>query len=885
MEQILSRYNSAKDRGGLELEVRFGNITKETFLSLASSVVDGKEFVAKSVECAVNIICSDKNTQWIQRIIYNGDATTRTYHKKTRLGRAQQYDYLPYRVSLSREEQVKPFKLLCENPHIRFKVRLSANLLGGQASAIVAEESPKWRFDLTAVRQGSLEELGSLKLIRSHLFGDCPGVSNFIQSLKHEHLNRYEVELEYLGDEISKEDLHVVKKVFQLINPAYLNAAAYRDELFHVARWIFCGGEECSASVRAFRDKKDAKLRDIINQARTISKHSYYKSIYPPIGYYITEKADGHRAIVSINGNRCRILTERDLIEHIDGDEFRPGAVTIVDAERLADGRVLLFDVIAFDSKPLAAEEFSSRIGHLEKAAELISKFVPAVAKRYVRLDHNLEEGFRQIYPGRYDYLVDGIILTEPGMNYSKTHNYKWKPYSHNTIDFLCVRAPANFAVPEPLKGQGTLYLLFVGISQKVRDTLGPRPLREISKIFADIDPAYGPIQFAPSANPWAYIYYHNGPEDLDRKIIELRRSDDGTAWEFVRIREDRRPSPTYYGNNYQVAENTYMNYIDRFRFEDLFRRDGGYFEKTASHIYTTPNKYKRFVISMVFKRILSGARWVIDEAAGRGADLHRYYELGVENALFIDNDPTAMAELIERKFSLINSKRRASWLGDDTITKPQVHRFMIHTLVADLRKDSAALVSDVYQFGAYPGEVDCVVCNFALHYLCGRIEDLRNLLMFNATMLKTGGVFMFTVMDGAAVHELLKPYKEGQTWESREGDVVKYAIKKKYDSAKLLPAGQMISVLLPFSSEMYDEPLCNIDTVIKEAKALGFEPEENSSMDTMFEDFAKVDSGMYSKLTDEDKKYIALHRYVTLRLVQRKRGGATARRRKPRAK
>ena len=192
-----------------------------------------------------------------------------------------------------------------------------------------------------------------------------------------------------------------------------------------------------------------------------------------------------------------------------------------------------------------------------------------------------------------------------------------------------------------------------------------------------------------------------------------------------------------------------------------------------------------------------------------------------------------------------------------------------VHTLVADLKTPCADLVAATFQYGLNPAMVDGTVCNFALHYMCDTIEHMRNLLAFNARMLKVGGVFIFTVMDGKSVHELLKPLKQGQQWEARENGVLKYAIKKNYTSDKLTACGQMISVLLPFSDEMYDEPLCNVDVVISEATKLGFAVELDSSMITFADKFARADAALAHALTTDDKQYIGLHKFVSLRKMK----------------
>jgi hypothetical protein len=103
-----------------------------------------------------------------------------------------------------------------------------------------------------------------------------------------------------------------------------------------------------------------------------------------------------------------------------------------------------------------------------------------------------------------------------------------------------------------------------------------------------------------------------------------------------------------------------------------------------------------------------------------------------------------------------------------------------------------------------------------------------------------------------------------------KQSGVIKYAMKKLYSGDKLSPFGQKISVLLPLADEMYEEPLANIDAIIKEAQKLGFEVELNASFNDKLPLFAKGAKHLYDALTPDDIKYIGLHQVVTLRLMRK---------------
>jgi SAM-dependent methyltransferase len=360
-------------------------------------------------------------------------------------------------------------------------------------------------------------------------------------------------------------------------------------------------------------------------------------------------------------------------------------------------------------------------------------------------------------------------------------------------------------------------------------------------------------------------------------------------------VREDRKMEKTYFGNDFKIAELTYLNYIDPFDIESLWMESSGYFTKSSgatANIYNAPNKYKRFVVSTVLRDNLSNTKWIIDEASGRGADLHRYQQIGVENAIFMDVDPVGIAELVRRKFEFFAAKggRRDKFLKKggssddpkrlqfvtaydkihgveyDKLIQKDVRSLTIHTMVLDLKTPADIIRDRVLQFGVNVGGVDGIVCNFALHYLCDTTEHLRNIIEFNSRMLKVGGVFIFTVMSGEKVLQLLRDVPKGGQWEVREGELAKYTIKRLFDSPTLAAAGQMISVRLPFTDQLVDEPLCNIANVVKVAGTYGFELESDSCLDVYLDQFKQANRELHDKLTADDIAYIKLHHFITLR-------------------
>ncbi len=198
-----------------------------------------------------------------------------------------------------------------------------------------------------------------------------------------------------------------------------------------------------------------------------------------------------------------------------------------------------------------------------------------------------------------------------------------------------------------------------------------------------------------------------------------------------------------------------------------------------------------------------------------------------------------------------------------------------VFTSVQDLTASFEECVSAATRHGEVPGSIDAIASVFAFHYFCRDTDTILRVLTFVSHMLKPGGVFMFTTMEGDRIFKLFsggsRSLRKGggvTRWELKEPGQdalgAKYAIERRFDSNNLTAAGQMIAVKLPFSDEMRPEPLANIRHIIDAAKTAGLKLEEHGN----FADYMDAASGapFFDKLTEHDKTYISLHTYVVLK-------------------
>lgn len=878
VDKALEKYNEIvndpKTDGNVELELRFDDITHENFMVLLKKAEEqyGAGVYTTDVHVSANDVAASggdeirhiyemkyRNNTRIGDIVYS---TKRRVIRPVRVA-----DFMNYRVAVAVEKIVPRFELTT-NSTVRHRNRMSFKF---------TRDGNVWRLDLTAVVTMPMHSVPveTLRQVRDTTMG-----AKTIEDAIIQNQTTFEAEIELVrpGGKINAVSLEVVRDIFAMLNPKHTQDVQYQKELYQIALVMNVNNPHIYRS-------SNMRLKQLVPQVTSLNRSTFHGRVGSFEGYLATLKLDGERAIVSARGYGCTIIMSMQHMEFTKTEKDSSDDSTVVDAEIIFRSEtqfdLYVFDVIEINGDKLTTG-IAERIVNLDEACKIVAKYLPAncscIPKSYTKVQ-NASKDIAALWASRAAMEkkkvgVDGLIFSEPGKKYLETTHYKWKPISHNTIDFVAKRCPDRMLGTAPYippKGK-YCYLLFVGIQHRVRESFGLGLITEYAKIFPDVGANYYPVQFSPSYDPLAYVWYHDDG-DLDGKIVELVLQKNGTTceWKYCRTREDRRMGAKYYGNDYYVAETTYMNYIDEFQLQDLWAPASSYFQRIADALYRAPNGFKRYVIEEHIMEYFRSAEYIVDAAAGRGGDLARYRRAGVRNLLALDNDAAAINELVERgKYSAKKGGNpvyeRFSDINSASLFVRDSNNMNISVARIDLglpASPAATIVNRCLRYGFVAGKVSGVVCNFALHYFCDTVQNIKNFLQFVATMLKPNGHFMFTVMSGKAIVDKLGKARE---WKVTEGDVVKYHIVANYAGHELSGFGQQIKIKLPFADEMMDEPLCNLAEVLRLAEAAGFSKVICKEMDAFMKSFSQVNSASYNSLTDHDREYIKMHRIVVLR-------------------
>jgi SAM-dependent methyltransferase len=861
--KILRTYKQTDEA---ELEFRFNmrsDIDGSTMKKIIKSVPGDR-----TLEQSINFISTGIGNNRICTLQFiDGVKQSKSYMSKYQLDKTPMTDgVLPYKLVLSHEKPISDFDVNLSK-FARIKLRLSVR----------PKELPGWRLDFTLVR--TVHNIkANLKTEKTDMLFPL-SIDDFIKKAPWGYANSLEFEIEHIpGADPSKDAAtkdvtpdsiaKVVKFVFDIIDSGHKNRYEYQKEIHNIASYIVKPKE-----LGAF--EKHRGIRDLYNRVWELNRASYFKHVYPNItDYIVTRKADGIRTLTSLDGDKMSVINgglRRFTLGKTNNAtvfdaEYIPSSPD-ADTETKANNTLHIFDAIAFNGENLTRMDTAQRLAYIPKIVEMTDGY--GKEKPMTHLTENWKEEIKEEWDAARaseEYEVDGLVFTPKNGKYRTMKSWKWKPLDLMSIDFLVKKPPPNLIGVHPYKTKAnhTMLFLFCGINKLLYDKLRLLPVQGYKQLFPN-QKMYNsfPIQFSPSDEPYAYIYYH--PNDSAIPLEELvdnvgefvRTQDQEPIWKAIKIRTDRKTELArgkYFGNGFYVAEYTWQNYHDPLRFEDLIMSNTefmnrGYFQTEKAKMY----KHVAGFNSFVKEQLLSTYRdsnWLVDLASGQGQDMFRVSDANIQNGLFLDNDARALSELISRKHDFQRGIKRLNT--------------RIYTKRVDLSTDYKTTVQTIEKIGVPVGRIDVIMCNFAIHYLMGTPESVRNLIGLIRTLLKPGGHFFFTAFDGTKIFELLS--KTG-TWDVREGEVLKYSIKKLYKSNKLQDTGQKIDVLLPFSNgNYYTEFLVNIKYLVKEFGRHGFVCEKSGSF-ADYLDKLKTNSGdRYKQFTKDDLQFVSLYSYGIFR-------------------
>lgn len=753
-----------------------------------------------------------------------------------------------------------------------------------QRFSFIADE---WSIDFTFVKSTESKSLADLVSTRDKLFVDITPMNIFTDKLWiWEYVDSIEVEFEYMN---SNKPL-MISSIKQVINYAQkydVNANDENDQctqnshddqcdqnhdsLLTKINNIFVRGQSGQGQRQNETIVKDT-LKKILPNAIEINKKQYFEEILPMINdFYLTDKADGLRTLLIVNKDIISVNSTSTVLE--SNIYFNIGE-TIVECE-LIDGIFYAFDILKYDGVDCINKNFENRLKILTMLTDEGDSWGKLKIKEFIKLSketyqNDIREFVKDLQ--KRDYYCDGIIFTSISHIYKSTKFYKWKPPLDMTIDFIAKKCPNELLGCNPYKSKEgyDLYLLFSGITLKEYKKLNMKTMDKYKTIFSSRqnNATYFPIQFSPSDNPIAYLFWHPSNSEfgnLDNKIVELRLQKECNTWELIRIREDRVndfKKKNYFGNNFRVAELIWRNYSNPLTL-DLICSDISdlstefYFRKHNSNEHMAVRKFNNMVKYELLKHLDSSIdenSWAVDLGAGKGNDLLKYTTMkNIKNVLFIDSNDNNLCSIIERKYNYVNDKKKDGSSMGIFIKKLDLN---------DEWESNHTLIKEHNPF-LQKSKTKLIVCNFAIHYFAKNSTTIANFVELVDSLLADGGRFLFTCMNGEAVFNLLRKSGNGNEDDKKYsawGDGNKYFIKMKNKASKF-QGGEEIEILLPFSDgALFKEYLVNLKLIEKEFKKKKIKLESQANFGSNYlNKFQEYYPYIFNKMDDADKEYIKL--------------------------
>lgn len=860
-ENLFKIYNSKKDTMEIEYRFKINRETIQDILNQMSSQWKDKFKFEQSVELKYQSTTKKNRTikqEDITAKYYfdNGVIVKTEYYKKERKGYIL-FDDIPVKLSVAEESSALKSHVKGNPVFCRIKNRIMIN------------DGP-YRYDFTIVSQLDKTTLtlnkNIIQTIRTRLFSIADSYQSFISSISNTEFNiEFEIEIKPKSYTDIKLD-SIYKKI-----PPLTSMLAYKSTLEEIAELLHY-------------KSKNISLKAITSKVVSLSKDEY-SQIYPPINFYVTHKADGERCLIFVKRNIAYIILSKTLIE-VKLENKLNNTTTIIEGEYMEDKKtILLYDCLVFDSNIMIFSELSER---LSKTSQWASEFnngergtmeFKVEVKQFFIITEDLTESFNTALRHNFKYKSDGFIMVEK-KGYYNSKQYKIK--NENTIDFLAVKLPDKLVKDTyfPPKLNHDIYILFSGVSKNIFESFSYTFMKYYEQILqtkyrGNVLPDYLPIQFSPPDTVQAYIWYlkkgskeekdllankgmFSDPSKKEWYYVELLPEFDKNGsfinWKYVGTRTDRVGEPNYFGNDHKLAVSNWLIQQDRINLENMDKPPDMYFSHKKTHIYKAQTNALSFVKSSIISSMSEQAPnlFVMDLAAGKGQDLHRYIDFNYDKGLFLDIDRVAIYKLIYKRYDLMKSNYYKS------------KNFEMYAGVQDLNKPYSETYDKLKAFFKEdkPGFINC---NLAIHYLVGSLPQILNIVNLVKMCLHDRGYFVYTCFSGAHINELLTDKDE---WVHYEKETLKYKITKNYKGNELSEFGQKISVKLPFSDELYEENLVNIEFLNKQFIKAGFEVISTGSFEKYFTEIKRDRMDLYKKLSEEDKLYIGLYHYVILKRV-----------------
>lgn len=422
VEEITEKFNALRNSLRVskitltkpEFELRFSDSSRirehlhfNTFEKIYNIIrdIDGASEIYETINVMRNI--PDTQSIYIQEYAYqNGIFAEKTRRLKDRQYRSDTFDspFGKYFAALSTEtvliDDAKKYGDIAASDAVtRLKLRYGKT-----------DKNGAFRYDLTAAITINSVIGNAVLQQRSVLFPRNVAITEetFIKYAK--FAESFEFEIEFVADrDLQRDDLVGIRELFTNVDANYEKRSAVRGELLAIITRLFPNIDAKSHNLSYITN-----VNAITNQVRELTRSDLYDVVLPNIGnYYVTDKADGVRAIGVLSSGRLSVITSD--VTHYNAKNITT-SMTIVDGELITIGKntqkLYVFDVLMHRSISLIDVPFSSRMTDVDKICAMAPELL--APKRFKRLTRDTASAIiKETYERKdHEYTIDGLIFT-----------------------------------------------------------------------------------------------------------------------------------------------------------------------------------------------------------------------------------------------------------------------------------------------------------------------------------------------------------------------------------------------------------------------------------------------------------------------------------------
>lgn len=859
MERLIEEYNK-ESIDPIELEIRYKDIELSTVENLLTYTM--KQYDVSHETFIDSIDYGSDQKIGLRTFIIDGKKSRSDGIHKEQITKVMETNPIGrYSVDIAYEKSI-PIEDAPKDPsNIILKHRYSYPL----------PKHTDWRVDITISKRSELTSEG-IKNSVNLFFNGIKSIEDLFQVLKKKKFNyTYQIEVEHIGSDkkITAETIREMAILpFKMVDSDIEMKLYFAQELEYV-RGIL------NQNIDKPMTRDATSLKTLLPGVKTITRQQY-NEIFPPLDYWLTDKRDGKRTLITVHDGVLSILCDKEkIIRH----KVKYDKSIILEGETVNNDLIVVFDAIVVEGRNLSDSSIENRFALVPKGISVIKKLLPNINIKeatYFPLanQQRYKTQFEDMYKVDKGYEVDGLILVKRGDGYSQTTTYKWKPIEKQTIDFCLRRCPEDLLGKRHYiqKEKHTLYLLFVGSSVQMITNLRLPYIDGYKSLFhIPYGQMYRPIAFSTPLVPLSYLYYHPDDgqgEDLDGQVAEMIC--DHNCVEYVnhqyvvnwKLQKNRKDKIVLcgkeYGNNYITAFSSFMNIIDPFPIEYLYQGSppsDHYYKNSGAenNTYSAMRALMSYVKAQLISQYAHKANRVLDLASGRGADLRRYIQLNsIGTVVVSDVNKAAITELFSR------------WLDISRKSRTMINSSLRGVImdVNEPAEDNIARVTGLIESSFF----NTIFCHHALHYFLESLDSIHNLAKLCEGLTIAGSHVVFTCPNGEGIFQKIG---KNDNWTGIEGDLVKYKYERVYKGNTFEQAGQKIKVLLPFSdSNLYEEYLINFGAIEKIFAEHKLKLVDNKNMDTYLDGFEIHQRNMFGRLTPLDKENIGLYSLLVFKRV-----------------